>query len=120
MGKKILLVDDDLVVAGPLIDFLKSKGFEVWHAPNGGRGVQIAQREQPDLVLLDLVMPGMNGLEALKLIKTQRPEAKVVMLSGIYDQDIVRAALETGALSYLSKPISLEKLDREVLHRYLI
>lgn len=117
---KILVIDDDLTASTPVLDYLKDAGFEVQHVPNGGRGVQVALKSKPDLVLCDMLMPGMNGLEVLKLIKAEIPQMVVIMLSGIQEEETAKAALNAGAHSFLTKPVSFDNLKRNVIDRFFI
>lgn len=114
---KILVIDDDLSTVIPVIKYLSSQGFEVQHTPNGGRGVQVVRRFKPDLVLCDMVMPGMSGIEVVKLIKMEMPQTVVIMLSGIQEAEMAEKALSAGAHSYLTKPIALEHIKHRVIER---
>ena len=114
---KILVIDDDLHAAMPMVHYLTAEGFEVQHADNGGRGVQAAQRSKPDLVLCDMLMPGMSGMETLKMIKAELPQTVIIVLSGIQGEEMTKAALSAGAHSYITKPINLEELKRNVIEQ---
>lgn len=110
MPKKILVVDDDETVRNILADFLSSQGLQVFQAGNGLRGLDVAEKEKPDIVLLDLIMPHITGIETLKRIKAKFPEMVVVILSGNQEEGTARDAVKLGAYDYLSKPVSLDRL----------
>lgn len=113
-----MVIDDDFRSTEPVVDFLKASGFEVSYASNGGRAIQIARKDKPDLVLLDLLMPGMNGMEVLRLLRSELPATAIIIMSGIREEDAMRQALAAGAQDYLVKPFSLEKLQTTVIPRF--
>ena len=101
---KVLIVDDhDLMVEG-LCNMLGSKGFEVvGTAGDGQEGVEQALRLEPDLVLMDIRMPRCDGLAATRLIKVQRPDMKIVMLTTSAEDEDLFEAIRSGACGYLLK-----------------
>ena len=102
---KILVVEDEEILLTALSEELKQEGFEVVGAHDGMEGVAMAQSEKPDLILLDLVMPKLDGLGALKEMK-ENPEIKdipVVILTNLSDYDKISDALSLGAMDYLVK-----------------
>ena len=102
---KILIVEDEEILLTALSEELKQEGFEVVGAKDGVEGVAKTVSEKPDLVLLDLVMPRLDGIEALKQMK-DNPEIKeipVVILTNLSDYDKVSDALSLGAMDYLVK-----------------
>ena len=108
---KILLVDDDPNVHRLVSLLLKKLGVDtVITAANGMAGLELFDSEKPDLVLLDLVMPGIHGDEILKRIKGRDPDARVVILSSINTMEKVMICLEHGALDYILKDSSPEQL----------
>lgn len=112
MGIRILIVDDHHVVRRGLSFFLRTqKEIEIiGEAGNGKEAVQLAKALKPDLILMDLIMPIMDGIEATKMIKTDMPEIKIMMLTSFSDQDHVIPALEAGASGYQLKDIEPDEL----------
>jgi DNA-binding NarL/FixJ family response regulator len=112
MGIRILIADDHHVVRRGLTFFLKTqKDIEIiGEAGNGREAVELARTLKPDLILMDLVMPEMDGIQATKMIKTEMPEIKIMMLTSFSDQDHVIPALEAGASGYQLKDIEPDEL----------
>ncbi len=110
----ILVVDDEPSMLRYLQTVLELDCYRVSTASSGLEAVEKVQRENPDLVLLDMVMPGADGLETLQRIREVRPSTKVVMLSCVRDTRKVAQAMRLGAQDYLSKPVQKEEMD-EVL-----
>ncbi|HLI62858.1 MAG TPA: sigma-54 dependent transcriptional regulator [Terriglobales bacterium] len=110
----ILVVDDEPSMLRYLQTVLELDSYRVSTASNGMEALDKVQREPPDLVLLDMVMPGADGLETLQRIREARPSTKVVMLSCVRDTRKVAQAMRLGAQDYLSKPVQKEEMD-EVL-----
>lgn len=109
---RILLVDDHAVIRQALRMLLESQaGLEVvGDCENGREAVQIAERLTPDVVLMDVVMPGLNGLEATRQIRRAVPSTHVVMLSGFVDEDQLLDALRAGASGYIIKRSDVSEL----------
>ena len=112
----VLLVDDHRVVRQGLCDFLElQEGIEVVaEAGSGEEGVQLAQELLPDVVLMDLVMPGIDGVEATRRIKAVSPSSQVIVLTSFIDDDKVFPAIKAGAISYLLKDVQPEELARAI------
>ncbi len=108
---KILVCDDSLLIRRQLKDALeKMGGFTIYQASNGQEAVDIYKKEAPDLVLLDLVMPVMNGLDCLKTIRELDNEANVVMITSTGTKENLRQALDLGAIDFIQKPWKEEQL----------
>ena len=113
---RILAADDDPLSIKLLNFRLRSVGHEVISAVNGGEALEIATREKPDLVLLDIMMPVMNGFQVLRKLKSQEETKNipVIMLtSKVQEKDVV-FGLETGAEDYITKPFSFAELNARV------
>ena len=112
----VMLIDDHRVVRQGLRDFLELQGdIEiVGEASSGEEGVKIARDLLPDVVLMDLVMPGMDGVETTRRLKTVSPSSKVIVLTSFSDDDKVFPAIKAGAISYLLKDISPEDLAHAI------
>lgn len=120
MSKKILVVDDSETDNKALCDLVRSEGYEVLAAFTGEDGVKMAQEHKPDVVLMDVVMPGMNGFQACKQIVRGEATAgiPVLMVSNKHQQTDVIWAEKQGAKGYFSKPVDEKKLFtkmREIL-----
>lgn len=112
---KILVVDDTPEMRIMLTTFLKKKGFDVKEASNGDQALMEIKIEKPKLVLLDERMSGMDGLMTLKKIKELDASTKVVMLTAIEDEDIIKEANKLGACDYITKPCDLLNLEALIL-----
>ena len=113
---RILVADDDPLSIKLLNFRLRSVGHEVIFAVNGGEALEIATREKPDLVLLDIMMPVMNGFQVLRKLKSQEETKNipVIMLTAkVQEKDIV-VGLEAGAADYVTKPFSFAELIARV------
>ena len=108
---RVLVVDDEGEFREVLIEYLGSKGFEAREAGSGEEAVEQVAAFDPHIVLLDLMMAGMGGLEALREIKTIAPRACVIMVTAAHDLDTARGALARGAADYLTKPFPFRYLD---------
>jgi len=109
---RVLIVDDHAMVRRGLAAFLKAKPdlLLVGEASNGGEAISLCERLQPDVVLMDLMMPGMGGAEATQVIVKRWPAVRVIALPSVVYKEMVREALAAGALSYLLKNVSAEDL----------
>ena len=107
----ILVVDDEPGMRRYLQTVLELESYRVSTACDGEEALSKLQRDQPDVVLLDMVMPGPDGLETLRRIREARPTTKVVMLSCVRDTRKVAMAMRLGAQDYLSKPVQKEEME---------
>ncbi|MCD6583953.1 MAG: response regulator [Candidatus Omnitrophica bacterium] len=115
--RKILVVDDDPQICSLIEDFLTKKGFRVIVAYSGEEGLEKFKKERPILVLLDVRLPGMDGIMTLKRIKEIDPRVGVIMVTGLKDEDTFNEAKKLGAHEYVVKPFDLDYLDTCVLVR---
>lgn len=115
MGRSILIVEDEREIRDLLAHYLRKEGFSPLLAPDGESGLHMARVEKPDLILLDILLPKMDGLECLRKIRTDRETARtpVVMLTAKGDETDRVVGLELGADDYIPKPFS----PREVVAR---
>ncbi len=111
---RILVIDDNRAVVDILAVCLGEEGHTILSALTSDEGLKLVTLFQPDLVLLDIVLPGMNGMEVLKRIRSINPSTRVVMLTGNIDPSVARTALELGAVAYVDKPFDLPYLKRVV------
>jgi len=110
VGERILLVDDEEAIVRVLTISLKSDGYNVIPAYSGEEGLGLYQRERPSIVLTDLKMPGMDGLELLQRIKNMNLDTEVIVITGHGDMDSAIEALRLGASDFINKPIRDEAL----------
>lgn len=117
---RVLIADDHAVVRNGLGSFLSAyDDFEmVGEAKNGEQAVRICEQRRPDVVLMDLVMPGMDGAEATRLIREKFPMVQVIALTSFKERQQVQAAIQAGAIGYLLKDISAEDLARAIRQAY--
>lgn len=121
MAKKILMIDDSATsLVMNRIVITKHTPHEVLTADNGPEGLKLAALLKPDLILLDVMMPGMDGLEVCRKLRSQPATAKipVVLLTYRSGDDIVRRGFESGCNAYLNKPLEDAKLT-ETINQYL-
>ena len=111
---RVLVVDDEPEVGEMLRDVLVQLGYTVKLAVRGAEGLKLVPVFEPDVVLLDLRMPEMSGVEVLDHLRHDRPTLRVVILTGNEDVELARATLRAGAFDYLSKPCSIDVIARVV------
>ncbi len=111
---RILVIDDNRAMVDILAVCLDEEGHTVLSALTSDEGLKLVTLFQPELVLLDIVLPEMNGIEVLKRIRSINPSTRVVMLTGNIDPLVARTALELGAVAYLDKPFDLAYLKRVI------
>ncbi|MFC7558459.1 response regulator [Paenibacillus farraposensis] len=111
MGKeKVLIVDDQNGIRILLMEVFGSEGYETFQAANGKIALEIVEKEPPDLVLLDMKIPGMDGLEILKHLKAMHPDIKVIMMTAYGELDMIKEATELGALMHFTKPFDIDEM----------
>jgi two-component system chemotaxis response regulator CheY len=105
MGDRILVVDDSYYMRTILKNMIIDAGYNVVdEAANGQDAILMANKERPDLITLDLILPDNSGLDVLKRIKEDNPEIHVVVVSAVGQENIVQQAIEIGAAAYIVKP----------------
>ncbi len=109
-GPRILVVDDDPTVAEVVLGYLRRAGMRASHAPDGPSALAAAEADPPDLVVLDLMLPGLDGLEVCRRLRIRRPDLPVVMLTALGQESDRVAGLERGADDYVAKPFSPREL----------
>jgi UDP-3-O-[3-hydroxymyristoyl] N-acetylglucosamine deacetylase len=108
--KKVLIVDDEERVVQSITGVLEDEGFRVATARSGEEAIWVFQREGPDVTLLDIWMPGMDGIEVLKRLKSIAPDCQVIMISGHATISTAMTAVRLGAFDFVEKPLSLDVL----------
>lgn len=110
MSKTILIVDDEKDIRSALAGILEDEGYQIMTASCGEEAIEIVRQELPDLALLDIWMPGMDGLETLERLKTTFPNLTVIMISGHGTIETAVKATKLGAYDFIEKPLSLDKV----------
>jgi DNA-binding response OmpR family regulator len=113
-AKRILVVDDEPEVRQVMEQFLIERGYEVRTAENGRQGLEALDTFAPDVVLLDMHMPEMDGLETLRHLTARAPGLPVIMVTVNDDVQTTSRLLQLGAVDYLPKPFDLEYLDQAI------
>ncbi len=114
MSKKILVVDDEVEICSVLRQFFQREGYEVMTSTDGDDALALAMQERPHVIMLDIKMPGISGIEVLRLLREQHHPAKIIMLSAVKDDGVIKDALQLGADGYLTKPFHLEHVAQLV------
>lgn len=117
---RVMIVDDHDMVRRGLATFLRVKaGLElVGEASNGQQALQVCEKVQPDVILMDLVMPEMDGMTATRAIRECWPQIQVIALTSFQEKELVREALQAGAISYLLKNVSVDELAEAIRAAY--
>ena len=113
--ERILVVDDEVEVCNVLKEFLASKDYEVHTALDGSTAISKVKEVRPHIVLLDIIMPGMDGIDVLKEIKAVDHTIGVIMVTAVADHEVARRAIELGAYDYITKPMDLNYLETVVM-----
>lgn len=108
--KKVLIVDDQNGIRILLVEVFSVEGYNTFQASNGKLALEIVRKESPDLVLLDMKIPGMDGLDILKHIKQINPSIKVIMMTAYGELDMIKEAIDLGALTHFTKPFDIDEL----------
>ena len=109
-GFNVLLVDDELEFLDTLIKRMKKRGLQVAGVNRGEDALAWLDREPVDVVVLDVKMPGLDGIETLREIKNRRPLVEVIMLTGHANMEVAVQGMELGAFDYLMKPMDIDEL----------
>ena len=114
MIKKLPVVDDEEEICDFLKSFFEDRQFQVETAHSGTQAIEKARKFGPHIILLDIQMPEMDGLKALKIIKEENPKTKVIMVTAVETQEKIEESMRLGADNYITKPLSLEYLENDV------
>ena len=118
--QKILIVDDEEGVRKYLSLFFQRKGYETLTAQNGEEAIRIVQEKRPPMILLDIRMPGVDGIETLRKIRILDAQAGIVMAIAVQDEQVAKEAMALGAYAYAIKPFDMQYLELVVLTRLLL
>jgi two-component system response regulator (stage 0 sporulation protein F) len=108
--KRLLIVDDQVGIRILLLEVFATEGYETFQAANGRTALEIVRLHRPDLVLLDMKIPGMDGLEILKQIKEYDRSIKVIMMTAYGELDMIKEATDLGALMHFTKPFDIDEM----------
>ncbi|HTX03246.1 MAG TPA: response regulator [Candidatus Acidoferrales bacterium] len=115
MKARVLVVDDAVVMRMMIKDILSRNGFEVvGEAQNGAEAVEKYKDLRPDVVTMDMIMPGVDGISAVKQIVAVDPDAKILMCTSMGQEALLREAIEAGAKSYITKPFQPAKMVESI------
>ena len=113
-GKRILLIDDEIAIRQFMQDYFEDRDYQVEIAGDGLEGVEKFEKGEYDLVLCDMMMPKLLGIEVLRRIKTKKPNQNVIMITGVKEESMVAKAKQIGCKFYLNKPFSFSDLEARV------
>ncbi len=108
--KCILVVDDSNLNRAILVEFLNSKGFKILEAADGKEALEIIRQQNPDLILLDLIMPVMDGFEAMEHLQKENIKIPIIIITAYIKDNTYRRCKELGAAGFLNKPIKMHEL----------
>ncbi|WP_227394481.1 response regulator [Jeotgalibacillus aurantiacus] len=117
MDEKILIVDDQFGIRILLNEVLYKEGYKTFQAANGPEALALLE-EEPDLVLLDMKIPGMDGIEILRRMKEIREDIRVIIMTAYGELDMIKEAKRMGALTHIAKPFDIEDI-RKVVRSYV-
>ena len=112
---KLLIVDDEIDIREFAKSFFKKRNIDVITASGGKQALELITAQNPDLVLLDVRMEEMTGVDVLKILRQTNQTTKVIMVSGVEDEETIREAKSLGIVGYIHKPLVLEELEKIVL-----
>lgn len=118
MKGKILIVDDQFGIRILLNEVFQKEGYKTFQAANGNQALEIVTRESPDLVLLDMKIPGMDGIEILKRMKKLNQDIRVIIMTAYGELDMIQEAKDLGALTHFAKQFDIDDL-REAVKKYI-
>lgn len=114
MAEKVLLVDDEKDFLEVMAERMAARGIEVSTASSAAEAIRLAEKESFDAIIVDLMMPEMDGIEALKLLKKKKPETQVILLTGHATLEKGIEAMKLGAVDFLEKPADMNQLTQKI------
>ncbi|WP_163114765.1 response regulator [Bacillus safensis] len=118
MNEKILIVDDQYGIRILLNEVFHKEGYQTFQAANGLQALDIVKNHRPNLVLLDMKIPGMDGIEILKRMKLIDEDIRVIIMTAYGELDMIQESKELGALTYFAKPFDIDEI-RDAVKEYL-
>lgn len=119
MNEKILIVDDQYGIRVLLNEVFNKEGYKTFQAANGIQALDIVKNQRPDLVLLDMKIPGMDGIEILKRMKIIDEGIRVIIMTAYGELDMIQESKELGALTHFAKPFDIDEI-RDAVKTYLL
>lgn len=110
MSEKILIVDDQYGIRILLNEVFHKEGYQTFQAANGVQAIDIVHKHSPDLVLLDMKIPGMDGIEILKRLKKIDKNIQVIIMTAYGELDMIQEAKELGAVTHFAKPFDIDEI----------
>jgi two-component system response regulator (stage 0 sporulation protein F) len=114
MKEKILIVDDQFGIRILLTEVFQKEGYQTFQAANGIQALDILKKHDPDLVLLDMKIPGMDGIEILKRMKVIDPSIRVIIMTAYGELDMIQEAKNLGAITHFAKPFDIDDIRTAV------
>ncbi|WP_040206941.1 response regulator [Neobacillus jeddahensis] len=114
MKEKILIVDDQFGIRILLNEVFQKEGYQTFQAANGIQALEIVTKHDPDLVLLDMKIPGMDGIEILKRMKVIDPDIRVIIMTAYGELDMIQEAKDLGAITHFAKPFDIDDIRAAV------
>lgn len=114
IGKKILLIEDEPDIANMILIYLRECGYETFHGAWGATGLRLAETQKPDLILLDILLPDMDGWEVLEEIKKRHIPTRIIMLTQIEGVTNIIRFIRAGACDYVNKPFDIQNLRMRI------
>ena len=109
---RILVVDDEIAIVDILKSFLEDKEHKVYTAYDGVEAVKLAKKERPHIILLDIYLPKMDGIQVLQAIRKFDETIGIIIMTGFREKDVAQKAIELGAFDYINKPFDFDYLER--------
>ena len=119
MKGKVLIVDDQFGIRILLNEVLQKEGYDTYQAANGLQALEVLNDHVPDLVLLDMKIPGMDGIEILKRMKAVEPDIKVIIMTAYGELDMIQEAMDLGAITHFAKPFDIDDI-RKAVEKHII
>ena len=115
---KVMIVDDEVDFLETIVKRLKARGIDVAGVESGYKALEVLDGSSPDVIILDVKMPGMDGIETLREIKKKKPLTEVIMLTGHASVESGIQGMQLGAFDYVMKPVALDELLEKVRQAY--
>ncbi|MBD8071362.1 response regulator [Bacillus sp. PS06] len=119
MEEKILIVDDQYGIRILLNEVFQKEGYTTFQAANGLQAIDIVTKHSPDLVLLDMKIPGMDGIEILKKLKEIDSDIRVIIMTAYGELDMIQEAKDLGAITHFAKPFDIDEI-REAVKKHIV
>ena len=118
MEEKILIVDDQYGIRILLNEVFQKEGYKTFQAANGVQAIDIVKKHSPDIVLLDMKIPGMDGIEILKRLKVIDEDIQVIIMTAYGELDMIQEAKDLGAITHFAKPFDIDEI-RDAVKKHL-